>query len=135
MLMDGYYHLLEVRFRELYRTTAELPIQAGSDMLLEAPRPTSENVWKVIKSPTVFPFYVLLLFALGIALKEVDHEHAAKIETVPVAVGDARSRASGPNSAKLSGQPKQSAKADERAERPVGNAATATEDKRAGNVR
>jgi hypothetical protein len=93
LLMDGYYHLLEVRFRELYRVTAERPIDAGSDMLLDAPAATSANVWKMIKSPTLLPFYVLLLFALLIALKEAPHVPAAKIDAKPLAARDTASDA------------------------------------------
>jgi uncharacterized membrane protein YbhN (UPF0104 family) len=77
LIMDGYYHLLEVRYRELHRTTAKKPIEEGSDMLLEAPKPTWANVRKVIISKTLLPFYVLLLFAMWFALEEVSDEHQA----------------------------------------------------------
>lgn len=77
LAMDAYYHLLEVRFRELYKATAMRPIDAGSDMLLEAPKATGSNRWKVLKSATLLPFYVLLLFALALALKVGgDAQHA-----------------------------------------------------------
>lgn len=69
LIMDGYYHLLEVRYRELHKAIAKKPIEAGSDMLLEAPRPTWANFRKVITSKTLLPFYVLLLFSLWFALK------------------------------------------------------------------
>lgn len=93
LLMDGYYHLLEVRFRELYRATAERPIEAGSDMMLDAPPATRANMWKVLTSRTLLPFYVLLLFALLIALKEAPHVPAAKIDAKPIAARDIASTA------------------------------------------
>jgi hypothetical protein len=77
LIMDGYYHLLEVRYRELHKTIAKAPIEAGSDMILEAPKPTSANFRKVIASKTLFPFYVLLLFAMWFALKEASDDHQA----------------------------------------------------------
>jgi hypothetical protein len=68
LLMDFYYHLLEVRFRELYRRTAERSLLEGSDMLLDPPGATLANVSKVLKSWTLLPFYVFVLFLFGIAL-------------------------------------------------------------------
>ena len=70
LIMDGYYHLLEIRYRELYKTMAQRPIDAGSDMLLEAPEPTWANFRKVVLSKTLLPFYILLFFAMWFALKE-----------------------------------------------------------------
>lgn len=137
LLMDGYYHLLEVRFRELYRTTAVLPIEAGSDMLLDAPKGDRANVWKVLTSATLLPFYVLLLFVLGIVIIEVNNVHAAKLETVAVAARDDRESISGRKDAppERAGGPEQVAKADDkRTDRPVG-AATPTKGQRAGDAR
>jgi hypothetical protein len=121
LLMDGYYHLLEVRFRELYRTTAERPIEAGSDMLLDAPPATGANVWKVAKSRTLLPFYVLLLFALVIALLEANDVHTAKVRPDGIAAG---------NRASASGQITPTA--TERAGRPVRHSAEVHEQRARG---
>lgn len=82
LIIDGYYHLLEVRYRELYKATAQKPIDAGSDMLLEAPKPTWANCRKTISSKTLLPFYVLLLFSMWFALKEA---HYVTVATDPIA--------------------------------------------------
>lgn len=94
-LMDIYYHLLEVRFRELYRTTALQPLGQPSDMLLDAPSATAAQVKKVLTSPTLLLFYVLLLFAFRIALYEAAHVSATKPESVGVAAGNSRGSPSG----------------------------------------
>lgn len=135
LLMDGYYHLLEVRFRELYRATALRPIESGSDMLLEAPKTTTANVKKVLLSVTVLPFYVLLLFALLVALNEVKHVHAAELEAVPLAACDPCASPSGQAfaGAQRAGGPSQSAKADKRLDRPAGSSVP-LKDERAGDV-
>jgi hypothetical protein len=82
LIMDGYYHLLEVRYRELHKTIAKQPIEAGSDMLLEAPAPTWANFRKVLLSKTLLPFYVLLLFATWFALEEASDDHQANATAV-----------------------------------------------------
>jgi hypothetical protein len=89
--MDFYYHLLEVRFRELYQTTARSPLDPPSNMLLDAPEATGEHVKKVLKSRTLLPFYVLLLFAFGIALYEASYVSTTKLEPNSNAAGDSRS--------------------------------------------
>jgi hypothetical protein len=134
LLMDAYYHLLEIRFRELYRTTASSSLDQSSDMLLDAPKATAANVWKVCKSITLLPFYVLLLFALGFALHEA---YDAQADATPAR--HLTSASSGEESAapsqRVGGPAGPTAKAnDERAVRPVWIAAPA-ENKRAGNDR
>jgi hypothetical protein len=89
LIMDGYYHLLEVRYRELYKAVATQPIGAGSDLLLEAPRPTWANFRKVLVSKTLLPFYVLLLFATWFALKEASDDHKANAITASNPAGSA----------------------------------------------
>jgi hypothetical protein len=71
--MDFYYHQLEVRFRELYETVAQTPLNPPSDMLLRAPKPTGAHVKKVLSSWTFLPFYVPLLISFAIALCEARH--------------------------------------------------------------
>jgi hypothetical protein len=88
LAMDFYYHLLEVRFRELYRTTALSPLDPPSDMLLDAPPATGAHAKKVLKSRTLLPFYVLLLFAFVIALYEAAHVSPAKLESNGAATRD-----------------------------------------------
>jgi len=87
LLMDGYYHLLEIRYRELYKATAKQPIDAGSDMLLDAPNPTWPNLRKLLFSKTLLPFYVLLWFTLGIALKEASNVGKAHSSAVGHSAG------------------------------------------------
>jgi hypothetical protein len=72
-IMDLYYHQLEVRFRELYRSTASSPLDPPSDMQLRAPALAGEHVKKVLTSWTFLPFYVLLLISFVIALCEAAH--------------------------------------------------------------
>ena len=137
LLMDGYYHLLEVRFRELYRTTAERPIELGSDMLLNAPLPTGANVRKVLISATLLPFYVLLLFALVIALKEASDVPTSKIGPKPVAARDSASAPrEAPTSPQRAGGPVfNSSEADDKRARGPAAQANAAEAKRVGDVR
>jgi hypothetical protein len=85
LAMDFYYHLLEVRFRELYRSTANSPLDLPSNMLLDAPKATGAHMKKVFRSLTLLPFYVLLLFAFAIALYEAAHVSAPGVEFQPVA--------------------------------------------------
>lgn len=89
LIMDAYYHLLEVRFRELYNITAEAPLEAGSDLKLDPPKTTPRNRIKTLKSATLFPFYVPLLFALLIAFTVARDGRPS--ETKPPAVGNFRS--------------------------------------------
>lgn len=93
LIMDGYYHLLEVRYRELHKTTAKQPIEAGSDMLLEAPPPTWANFQKVLVSKTLLPFYVLLLFATWFALEEASDDRQANATAVGNLAGTSRQNA------------------------------------------
>lgn len=135
LVMDGYYHLLEVRFRELYRTTALLPIEPVSDMLLDAPKATRANVWKVLTSATLLPFYVLLLFALFLVLKDAS-VHATKDNTVAVAARDGAS-ASGQNNSptKRIGGPVEPAKANNKHADGSARPSVSAEAKRAGSAR
>jgi hypothetical protein len=93
LVMDAYYHLLEVRYRGLYRSVAEQPIEAGSNLLLDAPPATRANRLKVLKSRGLLPFYVLLLFPLLFALYEAPHVSAHRIETITASARDTGSNA------------------------------------------
>lgn len=117
-LMDAYYHLLEIRFRELYRTTATSLLDPPSDMLLEAPKATAANAWKVCKSMTLLPFYVLLLFALGFALHSA---YDAPTDATPVRhVASAPGEESTAPVQRVGGPAEPATKAnDERAVRPA----------------
>jgi hypothetical protein len=90
-------------------------------MLLDAPHATGEHVEKVLKSRTLLPFYVLLLFAFTIALYEADHVSTAKLEPDPASASSARGGPSGKVAA-----PEQ--RAGELPEHP----AAGTKEKRAG---
>jgi hypothetical protein len=134
--MDFYYHLLEVRFRELYQATVRSPLDLPSDMLLDAPEVTGEHVKKVLKSRTLLPFYVLLLFAFLIALYEASHVSTTKLESDRTATGDRGSPARQVSAVKerARGAVLNAAQANEqRAVRPVGNV-VAPKDERSGNV-
>jgi hypothetical protein len=115
LIMDGYYHLLEVRYRQLHEATARKSIEEESDMLLEAPKPTWANFRKVVVSKTLLPFYVLLMFAMWFALEEASNDHQAKSAAVSNFAGaseqnSASERPSGP-SRSLTTNPKRSSRA------------------------
>lgn len=130
--MDAYYHLLEVRYRELYRATATNPIEKGSDMLLDAPKANAASVRKVLSSLTLAPFYVLLLFSQWIAVKEAHHVLNPKVESVASAAGHVGS--STEVAAQHAGRSGGALAAEKR---PVGvsRPAASTGDKRAGEAR
>jgi hypothetical protein len=118
LLMDFYYHLLEVRFRELYKCEVAQPLDRHPDMLLAPPKATLGNVAKVLGSRTLLPFYVFVLFLLGIGLWEgsyVPKAHAAPIRDL--------AGASAPDETST-----------KRVERPI-RSEVATDHKRSGNVR
>jgi hypothetical protein len=134
--MDFYYHLLEVRFRELYQATARSPLDPPSDMLLDAPDATAQHIKKVLKSRTLLPFYVLLFFASAIALYEASHVSTAKLEPDPTPARDSRGPPAQVTAAKerAGGPVLNTAQANQqRVVRAVGNAA-ALKDERSGNV-
>jgi hypothetical protein len=137
LLMDGYYHLLEVRYRELHKAVANAPIEAGSSMLLEAPKPSWANVRKVISSKTLLPFYVLLLFSSWIALKESPYVHPVKTEANTAAISNSSITGGQASTAgeRVEGRDRPRRIADERVDPVVQQNVDATQSNGAGDVR